>query len=97
MQKIILKIWVRVALLRPEGPFLKETDLEIEEGATVERLFKEADKSLGLKERVFKQTLKGRFKATVLLNGDRLDLDRAKDIILQADDEISLLSGMAGG
>ena len=92
-----LRIRLRLALLEPEGPFIREIDLEIREGVTVKRLFKGADRSLGLKRRVFEQTLKGKLKATVLLNGNRLDPDRVGDTVLRPDDEISLLSGLAGG
>ena len=92
-----MKIRVRVAVLEPEGPLLKEAGLEVKEGLTLARLFKQADKSLSLKRKVFKPCLGGGSTATVLINGDRVELDRAGAIVLKPGDEVSLVSGLAGG
>ncbi len=93
----VLKIRVRLAVLEAKGTLFREAELEIRDETTLERFLKGADKALGLKNKVFGQTLKGRLKAAVLLNGDRVDPGRAKGIILRPKDEISLLSGPAGG
>ncbi len=69
-----MRIRVRAAFMGDRGPQVKEAGLEVEEGLTVAGLFKRADKLMGLDQKVFRQALKGRFKSTVLLNGDRLDL-----------------------
>ncbi len=92
-----MRIRVRVALMGPEGSSVKETDLEIKEGLSLGRFLRKADKLAGLKEPAFKPFLKGRLKAGLLLNGDRVEPDQTGTIVLRQGDEISLLSGMAGG
>ena len=81
----------------PQGAFTREIDLEIKEGQTLASFFKKADKTLGLPEAAFKPWLKGRQGAAVLLNGDRVEPEQAPGIVLESGDEISLLSGLAGG
>ncbi len=90
-------IRVRVAVLELDGPLVKEADLEVKDGSTLAYVFKRADRALALKNKVFKSCLKGKYKASVLINGDRVDMDAAGSMVLHPEDEVSLLSGMAGG
>ena len=46
---------------------------------------------------IFKPVLKGLLQATILLNGDRLDLDQEGGRPLAEGDEVSVIQSLAGG
>ena len=90
---------VRVRLLGwgGEGSLVVEEELELDQEAKVRDLFKKADRALKLPRPLFKPVLKGRLQATVLLNGDRLDLDQESGRPLAEGDEVSVIQSLAGG
>jgi len=92
-----LKVRVRAVGWGGEGSLLVEEELVLGREASVEEVFKRADQALKLSRPLFGPALEGRLPATVLLNGDRLDLDQERFHRLVEGDEISLIQGLAGG
>lgn len=66
--------------------------------ATLADFFKCADKALGLKRPgYFRHALRQRPMATVLLNGNRVDLPEGLALPLDAGDEVSVIAPVAWG
>lgn len=90
-------IFIRVAALGPHGQITTEGQIQCREGSTLKDLFNRVDKELGLKPRLFREALRGRSTATILLNGNRVEVSESMSQRLGAGDEITLLDGLAGG
>ncbi|MEW5724817.1 MAG: MoaD/ThiS family protein [Thermodesulfobacteriota bacterium] len=88
----------RIAGVFEAGPVVAEGRVELGLGATVMKLFQQADRALGFrKEKYFHRALASTPTPTVLLNGDRLDLPEGLARTLADGDEISVLTPMFGG
>jgi len=72
-------------------------DEEVAEGAKLEELFKQIDKKGGWGKAYFKKLLKLPMPPVLLVNGEQVDLDRIKDLVVKDGDEVALLMPMAGG
>ncbi|MEW6261691.1 MAG: hypothetical protein AB1641_01310 [Thermodesulfobacteriota bacterium] len=93
-----MKVKARIAGVFGQETVMAEGMVQLQEGATVRKLFDRADEALALKKsRPFRQSLKRGLAPTVLLNGDRLDLPAGLKQVLREGDEISVLMPMLGG
>lgn len=91
-------IKARIAVVVDSETIVDEGEVEVKEGADLKKFFKLADKAMGYsKTRYFKRALKSKVPPTVLLNGDRLDLPEGMKHKLVHEDEVTVLTPMAGG
>jgi molybdopterin converting factor small subunit len=89
-------ISIKVAGVFSGAPLNKSLQEPYFQGDTVKRVLERLDKRKVLGRRFFKQVMK-QGRAVFLLNGDRLELPGSRTKPLNAGDEISVLSAIAGG
>lgn len=92
-----MKIGARIAGIIEGNPVNEEGAIELKEGATLKKFFKQADKKMGLERKYFKKSLKQPVTPTVLINGDRAEIPEDLKRRLSHGDEISVVLPMAGG
>jgi molybdopterin converting factor small subunit len=94
--ELSMAIQIRVAGVFGGTPLHETFEEAFKENDTPKKIFSRLDKKKQLGRKFFGRVVKGG-RATVLLNGGRLDSPQALDAPLQDGDEISIISAIAGG
>jgi len=92
-----MKIRARIAGIIEGNPVNAEADIELKDGATLKKFFKQVDKKMGFKQKYFKKSLKQPVTPTILINGDRAQMPGDMKRKLSDGDEISVVLPVAGG
>lgn len=88
---------VRIHLLTPKGMLQERIEIPVQAGMRLDRFFELLDKRSPAEKGFFRSVLKGRRPVTVLLNGERVDLEEDRKIEVREGDELVVLSPVTGG
>ena len=88
---------VRLHLLTPRGMLNEGIEIEVGKGLQLHKLLGRLDKMGKMERGFFRAVRKGRQGATLLLNGDRLDVSEIRKTVLREGDELAILSPISGG
>jgi molybdopterin converting factor small subunit len=88
---------VRIHLLTPKGMLQEKVEIPVKAGTRLDRFFDLLDKRCPVEKGFFRSVLKGRRAVTVLLNGERLDIEENRKIEIREGDEVVVLSPVTGG
>lgn len=92
-----MKIKVRVAGFILGNTVNEAFEEEVAEGTSIKQLFRALDKERRLKKGFFTELLSLPRPPSILLNGDRVVPSQDADKVLNNEDEIAILSPIAGG
>ena len=92
-----MKISVKLMVMLGTRMVNESFEEEVAEGTTLEKLFKQVDRSKRFKKKYFKEILEAPRPPVVLLNGNRVEAPEELGEKLKAGDEVSVVSPIAGG
>lgn len=88
---------VRIHLLTSKGMLQERIEIPVGAGMRLDRVFDLLDKQSPVEKKLFRSVLKGRRPVTVLLNGERLDIEESRKTEIREGDELVVLSPVTGG
>ncbi len=88
---------VRIHLLTSKGMLQERIEIPVGAGMRLDRFFDLLDKRFPVEKGFFRSVLKGRRPVTVLLNGERLDIEENRKTEIREGDELVVLSPVTGG
>jgi molybdopterin converting factor small subunit len=89
--------FARLHLLTPDGMLQERVEIEVGKGLRLDKVLSLLDKKTTAQEGFFRSVLKGRQVVTLLLNGERLDLEEDRKTEIHDGDELVVLSPITGG
>ena len=92
-----MTVLVRLNVLTPQGMMNEKIEIEVGKGVRLDKLLGRLDKMGKPEKGFFRAVRKGRQGATLLLNGDRLDVSEARKTVIREGDELAVLSPISGG
>lgn len=87
----------RIHLLTPKGMLQERVEIPVGAGMRLDRFFELLEKQCPVEKGFFRSVLKRRRPVTVLLNGERVDLEENRKIEVREGDELVVLSPVTGG
>jgi len=87
----------RIHLLTPNGMLQERFEIEVGKGLRLDRALALLDKKAPVPKKFFRSVLKGRQGVTLLLNGERLDIEEDRKTEIRDGDELVVLSPVSGG
>jgi len=92
-----MKVSVKIMVMLGTKMVNESFEEEVAEGATLDQLFRQVDKSKRFKKKYFKEIFSAPRPPVVLLNGNRIEVPEEAGEKLNEGDEVSVLSPIAGG
>jgi molybdopterin converting factor small subunit len=88
---------IRIHLMTSRGMQRADLDLDVGKGIKLKKVLGRLDKNGIVEKGFFRSVLRGRQGITVVLNGERLDLEDNKKREITDGDELAILSPLTGG
>ena len=92
-----MAVLVRLNMLTHQGMMNEKIEIEAGKEIRLDKLLGRLDKMGKPEKGFFRAVRKGRQGVTLLLNGDRLDVSKARKTVIRDGDELAVLSPISGG
>ena len=93
-----MRIYARISAFIDGDAVHREGTVELEHNAVLKTFFRKADKQFGFRKvKYFKQVPRLPVRPTILVNGNRIEMDEAMSYTLSDNDEIIVILPMSGG
>ena len=89
--------FARLHLLTRDGMLLDRIEIQVGKGLRLDKVLSLLDKKRPVQKGFFRSVLRGKQVVTLLLNGERLDLEEDRKTEIRDGDELVILSPITGG